>query len=87
MKRNQPKLDTAIAKQTLMTHPTPTWSGNPKGHGHPVKCRIKVSRALEEIKPIGAGLQQVMSVNRQGQRKGKTINTTTYYLTSESSSA
>lgn len=87
MKRNQPKLYTAIEKQTQITHPTTTGSWNQKGHGHQVKCRIKVYRAPEEIKPIWARLQQVISVNRQGQRKGKTINTTTYYLTSESSSA
>lgn len=39
------------------------------------------------MKPIWAGLQQIISVNRQGQRKGKIINTTTYYITSETSRA
>ncbi|NJO17936.1 MAG: hypothetical protein HC877_20080 [Thioploca sp.] len=39
------------------------------------------------MKPICTGLQQVISVSRQGQRQGKIINTTTYYMTNETSRA
>lgn len=48
-------------------------------------AQVKVYPAPAEMPEIWAGLKQVISVNRQGTREGKTINTTTYYITSEMS--
>lgn len=87
VKRNQPKLYTAIEQQTQTTKPTTVWSWKQHGHGHNLKCRIKVYPAPAELQPMWAGLHQVISVNRPGQRKNQTINTTTYYITSESRGA
>ncbi len=39
------------------------------------------------MKSQGTGLPPVISVNRRGERDGKSFHTTTYYLTSETSKA
>jgi len=85
VKKNQGKLYHSIEKQIQTTKPVSNWSWKQSGHGHETICRAKVYPAPEEMKTIWSGLKQVISVNRQGMRKGKAINTTTYYITSESS--
>jgi predicted transposase YbfD/YdcC len=87
VKRNQPKLHAAIVNQTQTTKPLSSWSWKQPGHGHEVKCRLKVYSAPPEMKSQWAGLQQVISVNRRGERDGNSFNTTTYYITSETRQA
>lgn len=85
VKQNQPKLHTAIVKRT--TTPLSSWSWKQTGHGHEVKCRLKVYSAPPEMRSQWTGLQQVISVNRRGERDGKSFNTATYYITSETRQA
>lgn len=87
VKQNQPKLHAAIVKQTQTTPPGSTWSWTQKGHGHTVKCRLQVYSAPADMKSQWTGLQQVISVKRQGERDGKSFRTITYYITSETNKA
>lgn len=87
VKQNQPKLYASIVKQTQTTKPRSSWSWTQKGHGHEVNCRLKVYPAPTQMQSPWAGLQQVISVNRQGEREGKFFHTTTYYITKETSQA
>jgi len=85
VKKNQGKLYHSIEKQMQTTKPVSNWRWKQPGHGHETTCRTKVYPAPEEMKTKWSGLKQVISVTRQGTRQGKEINTTTYYITSESS--
>jgi predicted transposase YbfD/YdcC len=87
VKQNQPKLHAAIIKQIRTTQPLSTWSWTQKGHGHEVKCRLKGYSTPPEMRSSWSGLQRVISVNRRGERGGKSFDTTTCYITSESSRA
>jgi predicted transposase YbfD/YdcC len=87
VKPNQPKLHAAIVKQTRTTQPLSSWSWKQKGHGHAVKCRLQVYSAPTEMQSSWTGLQRVISVNRRGERGGKSFDTTTYYISSETSRA
>lgn len=62
VKPNQPKRHAAIIKPTPTTQPCSTWSWTPTGHGHEVKCRLKVYSALADTKSSWTGLQQVIRV-------------------------
>jgi predicted transposase YbfD/YdcC len=87
VKPNQPKLYASIVKQTQMTKPRSSWSWTQTGHGHEVKCRLQVYPAPTEMQSSWTGLQRVISVNRRGERDGKSFDTTTYYISSETSRA
>jgi predicted transposase YbfD/YdcC len=87
VKQNQPKLHAAIVKQTRTTKPQSAWSWKQKGHGHEVKCRLQVYSAPTEMQSSWTGLQRVIRVNRRGERGGKSFDTTTYYISSETSRA
>jgi len=86
VKQNQPTLYQAIASMSV-TPPTGAWSWQQTGHGHDACCRIKVWPADAPMRAKWLGLQQYISVRRQGERAGKAFDHTTYYITSESLSA
>ncbi len=85
--QNQPKRHAAIIKPTPTTPPGATWSWTQTGPGHTVKCRLQVYLAPAAMKSPWTGLPPVISVNRRGERDGKSFHTTTYYLTSETNKA
>jgi hypothetical protein len=87
VKPNQPKWYAAIVKPTPTTKPRSSWSWTPTGPGHEVKCRLKVYPAPTPRQSPWAGLQQVIRVNRQGEREGKFFDTITYYITTETRQA
>jgi predicted transposase YbfD/YdcC len=87
VKPNQPKWYASMVKQTPTTKPRSSWSWTQTGHGHEVKCRLKVYSAPTPRQSPWAGLQQVRSRHRQGERENKFFSTTTYYLTKESRQA
>lgn len=86
VKGNQPTLRQAIVRATQVPS-SAAWSWHQTGHGHDSRCRIKCWPADESMKAQWPGLEQFVSVRRQGQRDGKPFDTTTYYITSETSSA
>lgn len=87
VKQNQPKLHAAIVKQTRTTQPLSAFRWTQKGHGHEVKCHLQVYTAPPAMSSSWSGLQRVIRVNRRGERSGKSFDTTTHYITSESSGA
>ena len=85
-KGNQPKLFKSL-KQRAQTRPLDAWSWTQTGHGHDVRCRIKVWEADEQMKQHWPGLARYISVRRCGIRDGKPFDTTTFYISSEVMSA
>lgn len=86
VKKNQPKLYSSITEQP-QTPAEDSFSGKQEGHGHNVKCRIKVWPAPETRIDQWTGLSKVISVTRKGHRDGKDFCKPTYYITSEAISA
>jgi predicted transposase YbfD/YdcC len=73
--------------QAAQSPSTNAWSWHQTGHGHDSRCRLKAWPADDAMKAQWPGLEQFVSVRRQGERDGKPFDTTTYYITSESISA
>ncbi len=51
------------------------------GHGHPVKCKMRVWKAEEKIQKKWRGLTQYIAITRKGYRDKKWFEKTTYYIT------
>lgn len=86
VKGNQPTLHKSLAR-TAQNAATEAWSWRQSGHGHDTRCRLKCWPAEEAMKAQWPGLEQYISVRRQGEQDGKTFDNTTYYITSEPFSA
>jgi predicted transposase YbfD/YdcC len=52
-----------------------------QGHGHPVKCKIRVWKVEEKMRKKWKGLTQFIAVTRTGYRDKKRFKKTTFYIT------
>lgn len=74
-------------KMMSVTAAHDAWSWTQRGHGHDAHCRIKIWQADGAMKAHWPGLQRYISVRRWGTRGAKVFDHTTYYISSEASSA
>jgi len=87
VKKNQMGLYKEIQSKDKEEKPLSKSYWKQRGHGHSVKCKIRVWKAEEKLQKNWGKLTQYIAITRKGYRDKKWFERTTYYITNTDLSA